>query len=166
MISRIVTYIGSGIFAGIFLISGLALILGFVIGSAGVLFGEQPSFGEFSLFGTLLILFSLNLFGLILLGVGAPFFISILLELRLIKYCKSEKIELRSLRFKHPYSCRELHDYTSDVSDAWIATEAGGELRYFVLALKRIANFSFFSLIIIFVLVILVSSIYSWLSVS
>jgi hypothetical protein len=103
---------------------------------------------------------SLFIAGLSLLGVGASFFISIFLEIQLLEHCKTKGLDVGALSFKHPYSCRELHDYTSNVSDAWVGTGAGKSLNKFVLSLKRIANFSFFSLIILFMLAMVVTVMY------
>jgi hypothetical protein len=161
MISRIVTYVFSGLFAAIFFLSGLAIMFGFGIVSAGLVIGYQPDFGELSIYEVVVVTISLLIAGLTLLGVGVPFFISIFLEIQLLKHCKSKGLDIRTLSFKHPYSCRELHDYSSNVSDAWVSTEAGKSLNKFALSLKRIENFSFFTLLILFMVVMVVMVVYA-----
>ncbi|NRQ41846.1 hypothetical protein HRH59_04570 [Rheinheimera sp. YQF-2] len=156
MNSRIVTYIFSGLFAAIFLLSGLAAMFGFGIVSVGLAIGYQPDFGELSVYEVVVIIISLFIIGLSLLGIGAPFFISIFMEIQLLKHCKAKGLDTEALYFKHPYSCRELHEYTSNVSDAWVSADAGKSLNKFVLTLKRIANFSFFSVMAQFMLVMVV----------
>jgi hypothetical protein len=160
MISRIVTYFFSGLFAAIFFLSGLIILFGFSFASIGLLIGYQPDFGELSIYEVVVISTSLFIAGLTLLGIGAPFFISIFLEIQLLKHCRSKGLDIGTLSLKHPYSCRELHRYTSNVSDAWVSSEAGKSLNNFVLSLKRIANFSFFFSIFLFILVMGVTVVY------
>jgi len=160
MNSSIVTYVFSGLFAAIFLLSGLAAMFGFGIVSVGLMTGYQPDSGGLLVYEVVAVTISLFIVGLSLLGVGVPFFISIFLEIHLLKHCKSKGPDAGILYFKHPYSCRELHDYTSDVSDAWVSTDAGKSLNKFVLTLKRIANLSFFSFMVLFTLVMVFVFVY------
>ncbi|NOU49059.1 hypothetical protein HG263_00650 [Pseudoalteromonas sp. JBTF-M23] len=154
------TYIFTGFFAAIFMVSGLAIIFGFALISFGMLSGYQPDFGELSVYEVVVVSISLLITGLAMLGVGAPFFICIYLERYLLNHCKSKGIGIETLYFKHPYSCRELHDYTSNVSDAWVATDAGKSLNKLVIILKRISNSSFFTLLILFMLAMVAAVFY------
>ncbi|WP_282131572.1 hypothetical protein [Pseudoalteromonas aliena] len=160
MTPRIVTYASSGLFAAVFFLSGMAIMFGFGIVLIGLVIGYQPDFDDLSIYEAVFVSISLFIAGLSLLGVGASFFISIFLEIQLLEHCKTKGLDVGALSFKHPYSCRELHDYTSNVSDAWVGTGAGKSLNKFVLSLKRIANFSFFSLIILFMLAMVVTVMY------
>ena len=160
MNARIVTYVSSGLFAAIFLFSGLATMFSVGIVSVGLVIGYQPDFGGLSVYEVVAITISVFIVGLSLLGIGVPFFISIYLEIQLHKHCKSKGLDAVVLYFKHPYSCRALHDYTSNVSDAWVSADAGKSLNKFVLTLKRIANLSFFSFMLQFMLVMVIVIVY------
>ncbi|MEF1228758.1 hypothetical protein QTO02_14745, partial [Vibrio fortis] len=144
----------------IFMLSGLAIIIGFALISVGMLSGYKPDFGELSIYEVAVVSISSLITGVSLLGVGAPFFICIYLERHLLHHCKSKGIDIETLYFKHPYSCRELHDYTSNVSDAWVTTDAGKSLNKLVIILKRISNSSFFTLLILFMLAMVAAVFY------
>ena len=77
MNARIVTYVSSGLFAAIFLFSGLATMFGFGIVSVGLMTGYPPDLGGLSVYEVVAVTISLFIVGLSLLGVGVPFFISI-----------------------------------------------------------------------------------------
>ncbi|WP_157999313.1 hypothetical protein [Vibrio splendidus] len=142
------------------MLSGLAIVIGFTLIYVGMLSGYRPDFGELSIYEVAVVSISLLITGLSMLGVGAPFFICIYLERHLLHHCKSKGIDIEALYFKHPYSCRELHDYTSNVSDAWVTTDAGQSLNKLVIILKHISNSSFFTLLILFMLTMVAAVFY------